>query len=470
MAQKLDVDVTADQVSENAFTHTLRASGHVHARYGNLAVTADELQFNLETRRGELSGHVQAASPDFVVNADDARFDLRAHEATLRHFSGHWRTRAQFHGDTLELGPRVFLLKDAFLTPCMHPQPDLGMVAHAIRYYPTEDAMNLVAQSVAVQVWGHDAVFLPYFATTIGPRKNHWNADFMPTFGFDAYQGFLTSTRLDFSFGQGSRGTIPISLSSGRGLSAAFDHVLALGPGDLSDSVGWDTPWAANRGGLRSLNAYRAGGPWGGRWELVANYREDMNGQPVSRLPELGWLAPVRSYFGVVTIAPELRLGNLYEETSGEQSWRFRAAAPLNSTVWSPAPWFQSWVSAQPFFHAYSADRYGGFQADWLNRQPLLPDLALSETGELIRTYGDTPFIYDRQLDAERVRLELDKSFGSRFSTTLMASWSRLNQQGPFSLEDLMLAGTYNWNCFGFTLALHPLVLGVETHFQLLNF
>ncbi|HEY9721890.1 MAG TPA: hypothetical protein V6D47_07735 [Oscillatoriaceae cyanobacterium] len=470
VADPLDVDVTADSVSEDAVTHVLRATGHVHASYHDIVVTADALSFDLGTRRGELSGHVQATSPNFALTADDARFDLRANRATLTHFSGHWRQRVQFHGESVDLGPKVFVLQDAFMTPCMNPEPDLGMVAKSIRFYPSENQMNFSAQSVAVQVWGHDVVFLPFFNTTIGPRKNPWNTDFVPAFGFDAFQGFLTSTRLDFSFGNGSRGTIPISFSTGRGVSAAFQHVLALGPGNLSNSVGWDTPWAANRGGLRAMNAYRFGGPLGGRWEMLANYREDMNGQPVSRLPELGWVAPVLNPLGLLTLSPELRLGNLYEETSGVQSLRFRAAVPLNSAVWTPRPWFQSWISANPFFHVYSDRQYGVIQADWLSREPLLPDLILSETGELIRTYGDTPFIYDRQLDAERVRLQLDKGFGARLSTTVMASWSRINQQGPFSIEDLMLAATYNWNCFGITLELHPLILGVDTHFQLLNF
>ncbi|MFP5504293.1 MAG: hypothetical protein ACLGIN_17545, partial [Candidatus Sericytochromatia bacterium] len=417
------------------------------------------------------SGHVTARGKDFEGRADRARFDLEAESGEVFGFRGRWFGKAQVAGERLLVAPGRVEVENGWVTPCQHDEPDIKLTARRIRYHPDAERLNLVLDGMSLEVWGRDVLALPYYTATVGEDTEDWHGDVFPGFGFDAYRGFLTTTRLDFSLGENSRGSIPVAFSTGRGWAAGVQHYLALGPGELKNEVFYETPWAANRGGVRSYNSYRAVARGGGIVEAAADYRADVNGMPVTRAPDLSWLPPSQHLFGLVSVRHELRAGYLLEEMSGAQSMRLRWAAPMNTPIWTPVPGWQTWVSGVPFVHAYGADAfYGGGSLAWTHRQEAPGGLVLTETAELGRILGETPFFHDRAYDVERLRLQADKDWTPRIATSVMTSWSRLNQQGPFAIEDLALTGTYRWNCFQTSLVFRPLILGTEVRFQLLNF
>jgi hypothetical protein len=249
-----------------------------------------------------------------------------------------------------------------------------------------------------------------------------------------------------------------------------MDHFLAVGPGELQNSVLVETPWAVSRGGLRALNAYRWSTRDGSRWELGADYRADMNGIPVSRLPELVWTPSSLRWPGVATLTNEVRAGYLWEESTDVKSPRFRWAAPLTSVIWEPVPFYQTWLNGMAWVSRYQDSAFYGGNVAWQHREPVAEDLAFSQAIELQRVFGETPFTHDRQYDTDRLRFGVDKVWSSRLSTSLSGSWVRLKQEGSLSLEDVAFTGVYRWNCFSVTLALHPPVYGVDLRFALLNF
>lgn len=465
-----EIELTADSIVHDDLAHTVTARGNLIITYGDVRATADTLVFDTEKRQGALSGNVAIVGPTYSMTAEAARFDLLGRTAELQRFSGRWANRAQLSGDSLTVTDTVITLHQGFITPCLSPEPDLRLGAKAIRYFPRAEFLNLAADEVTLQVFDKTVLALPTFSSTVGREKEVWRSDFLPAFGFDAYRGFLSSTRLDFSLGENSRGTIPVTFSTGRGWSAAVEHFLAVGPGELQNTAQVETPWAVSRGGLRMLNGYRFSTRDGSRWDFAADYRADMNGVAVSRLPEAAWIPPALYWRGVLTVNNELRAGYLWEEQTEVKSYRLRWAAPFTTVIWEPVPRWQTWVSGAAFFNRYADSQFGGGVVTWSHRQPLLPDLAFSQALEVQRLGGETPFAHDRQYDTDRIRLGFDKSWGSRLTTGVSASWSRLRQEGNLAIEDVTIGTTYRWNCFSTTLVLRPLVYGVDLNFALLNF
>jgi hypothetical protein len=465
-----ELELTADTVVHDELAHTIRASGNLIVTYGEAIVTADELVFDTVSRRGSLKGPIAVKAPTFSLEAETARFDLVARRAELERFSGRWANRAQVGGAQLTITEDVITMRDGFVTPCQAPEPDLKLGASRLQFYPRAELLNLAAEGVTLQVWDRTVLAVPAFSSTIGQDKEAWRSDFLPRFGFDAYHGFLTSTRLDFSLGENSRGTIPVTFSTGRGWTAAVEHFLAVGPGELQNTAQFETPWAVSRGGFRFLNAYRFSTKDGSRWDLALDHRADMNGIPVSRLPDVAWVPPSLQWPGVVTVSSELRAGYLIEEPTEMKTYRLRWAAPFSTVIWQPLPFWQTWVSGMAFANRYQDSQYGGGVVGWQHRQPILPDFALTEGLELQRVYGETPFAHDRIYDTERLRLGIEKDWGARFSTRAGVAFSRVHQATEFSLEDMTLGATYRWNCFSFNLNLRPVVYGVDFNMQLLNF
>jgi hypothetical protein len=468
--ENAELEVQADEVSHDERAHTMRAAGHLVITYGAATATADELVFDTEARRGALRGHVTLTGPTFDLTAEAAQFDLLARHAELDHFKGRWANRAQLAGEQLVIEENVITLKEGYITPCMAPEPDLSLGARTLRYYPNASLLNLAAEGVSLRVWDQTVLVVPSFSSTVGKEKEPWRSDFLPAFGFDAYRGFLTSTRLDFSLGENSRGTIPITFSTGRGWAVGMEHFLAVGPGELQNTVMVETPWAVSRGGVRVLNAYRFSTRDGSRWDIAADYRADLNGLPVSRLPDVSWTPPSLWWRGVGTLTNEVRAGYLWEESTDVKSPRLRWSAPFTSVIWGPLPSYQTWVNGNAFLSRYADSQFYGGSLAWMHREPILEDLAFNQALEVQRVSGETPFVHDRMYDTDRIRLGLDKGWGPRLSTSLSASWVRLKQQGDLSIEDVAVTAIYRWNCFSVTLALHPLIYGVDTRFQLLNF
>lgn len=464
-----ELEVEADEVAHDEAAHRMTARGNVRARFRDVTVQADSLSFDTLSRQGEIAGHVRVHGDLYDLSAERGTFDLRANHAELEGFRGRWLGRAQVAGKRLVIGPQLLTLEEGTITPCLHPEPDLRLAARTLRYYPNAERLNLGAEGVALKVWDYSLFEFPFYTATVGEEKETWDGGLFPLFGFDAYYGFLTSTRLDFSFGENSRGSLPLRFSTGRGWSAGLEHVLAVGPGELENVAMYETPWAVSRGGLRLNNAYRMAFRDGSRLELAADYRSEVNGQPVSRLPEVSYFPPSLAIPGVLYIHNELRAGYLWEESSEARAPRLRWSAPITTPIWSLLPQWQTWLSGGAFYHHYLDDAFGGGSLAWNHRQVPIEGLAFSQTLELARMAGRTPFIHDRQYDAERVRAGVDKDWGPRFTTSAQASWSRVNQQGTFGIEDLTLTGTYRWNCFGFALSFRPLIYGVDFRVLMLN-
>jgi hypothetical protein len=468
VAQSSDEPLTieADRTTYLEDGQVVDAVGHVRVEHLGVLLQCEALHLDLRTRKGTMTGPVLVKGGPFEVEAAGASFDLDAKLADLSDFRGHWADRAQFAGDRLLVGTKVFQLERGWVTNCLAPQPDLQLVARTFRYFPEALDQNLAGEGVALRVFGHDLLTLPYFNATVGKdQRTDFDAGALfPAFGFDAYRGFLTSTRFDFSLGENSRGSVPVEFTTGRGWTAGIEHSLGLGPGELHNGVEVQTPWATGRGGVSVLNAYTWPLRDGSQLELDGDYRAFLNGQPVHRLPDLGWQPPTLNAFGLVAIRPELRAGYLWEESSGQQATRFRLASSLDTPVWAPLPGWTTSLNLSPWLHHYVFTPFAGFTSAWNLRQDWGHGLATNQAAELARVYGQTPFIFDRQYDAERLRLGLTMDWSPALFTGVSGSWSRINQAGPFSVEDIAVTNTYRWNCFGFSLVLHPLVWGVETH------
>lgn len=466
-----EVTLSADRQEVDDTTGVLTATGHVMITNGAMTITGERLRLERVSGRGELAGPLKLQGPGFEVSAARATFDLKARTADLYAFTGRWGTRAQFAGERLRLGDDLIELEHATATPCMHPEPDLMLVANRFRYYPKATVLNFQASGVGLRAAGRDLVTWPELGSHVDEHhRAGFDAWMFPSFGFDAYQGFLTTTRFDFTFGEGSRGAIPIVFSSGRGISAGIEHALGLGPGDVSNAVRYETPWATGQGGLRVQNAYQWRGRDGSRYELAADYRANLNEQAVHRLPEASWILPYYSLGGLLSYQSEFRAGYLWEEYSNVQATRLRWAAPYTTAIWRPMPAWQTWVNGQGFANHYGFGHFVGGQLAWNHRQTLTKDLALLQTLETVRVNGQTPYIHDRLIGADRVRFGLDVTWFPALSTSVTTAWSRLEHQGPLIIEDLSLTNTYRWNCFAFSLSLRPLVWGVDGRFQALDF
>jgi hypothetical protein len=463
------VELAADRLEVDEATGVLTANGHVVLERPGFRLEAEALRYERATGRGEVAGPLRLRGEGFEVDAERATFDLTARVADMYAFKGRWGSRAQFAGNRLRLSDDLIELEGAAGTTCLHPEPDLLLTARRFRYYPRAQTLNFTGSGVALKAFGREILTLPELNTTVDDKeKPGFDAWAFPAFAFDAYQGFLTSTKFDFTFGESSRGAIPVVVSTGRGLSAGIEHALGVGPGEVLNAVRYETPWATGQGGLRAQNGYQWRSRDGSRFEVSADYRANINEQAVHRLPEASWVLP--SYrLGPFSYQSEVRAGYLWEESTNVQATRVRVAAPFGSPVWEPLPGWNTWITGSPWAHHYGFTHYWGGVLDWNNRQAVLPDLALTQTLETVRVDGETPFVHDRLIGADRVRLAVDKNWGPRVSTGLYGVWSRLHNAGPLLIEDVGLATTYRWNCFSLQVTLRPLVWGVDTRFQMLE-
>ena len=465
------LDVTADRFAYDR-RGMLHAEGHVAFAGAGVTATADALEFDTASRRGMLEGNVVLSGQGFELTAARASLDLAADDAVIDDFKGQWNHRVYMAGAKLDLGRDRVVMTDGYLTMCRDPHPDLTLWAHRVRYYPGASILNLTASNIQVRAWDKTILAWPVVNSTVNEKKPavHTALSFLPKFGFDAYQGLLTTSQVDFSLGDRSRGSIPISYSTERGFTGALEHVLGVGPGELQDDASFGTPWVAGQGGYRFTNAYRWGYADGSKWEVNMDYRADVNDQAVTRLPEIVWTPAVWNWPDVVSVNAQATGGYLWEETTGIQTTRFGATAAIATPPHPLGPWDSHWFTLNSFATLFGTGPYAGFVADWNHRQTWSPDLDTNETLEFSRNAGSTPFVFDRQYDAERTRFTIDKNWGAPVLTSLVVSFSRVNEQGSFGLEDLALETTLSWHCFGVTFGVHPLVLGTDFQFHLLNF
>ncbi len=463
------IELSADRLEFEEGTGVLTASGHVVLERQGMRLEAEMLRYERKTGRGDVAGPLRLSGEAFEVEAERATFDLTARVADLYAFRGRWGRRAQFTGMRLRLGENVVELETATGTTCMHADPDLALAARSFRYYPNAQTLNFTATGVALHAFGRELLAMPELNTTLGDRQepgfDNW---IFPAFAFDAYQGFLTATRFDFTFGEGSRGAIPIVFSTGRGLSAGIEHALGVGPGEVVNSAKYETPWATGQGGLRIGNGYQWRGRDGSRYEIAADYRANINEQAVHRLPEASWTLPSHR-LGPLSYQSEVRGGYLWEEATNVQATRLRWIAPFQTTIWQPVERYSTWLSGSAFANHYGYTHFWGSQVAWNHRETLPWGLALTQVVETVRVDGQTPYVHDRLIGADRLRLGVDKDWGPRLSTGVATSWSRLFNQGPLIIEELGLATTYRWNCFSLQVTVRPLIWGIDTRFQLLE-
>lgn len=468
-AADVPIDLQADRLEMDEAGQVLTATGHVVLEREGLRLEAEALRYERRTGRGEVAGPLRLLGPTFEVEAERATFDLAARVAELYAFKGRWARRGQFQGLRLRLAEDLIELESARGTTCLHADPDLALAARRFRYYPQARLLNFTASGVALHAFGRELVALPELNTTLDDKQRPGFDDWIfPAFAFDAYQGFLTSTRFDFTFGEGSRGAIPIVFSTGRGISAGIEHALGVGPGEVLNSAKYETPWATGQGGLRLGNGYTWRGRDGSRYEFAVDYRANLNEQAVHRLPEASWVMPAYR-LGPVSVSPELRAGYLWEEATNVQATKLRAVAPFQTAIWMPLRGYQTWVDGAAFANHYGFTRMAGGVVTWHHREDLPFGLGLSQGLETVRVDGETPYVHDRLIGADRLRLGFDRNWGPRFTTIVAGSWSRLYHQGPLLPEELGITGIYRWNCFSLALTVRPLVWGVDTRFQLLE-
>lgn len=462
------IDLSADVLEMDEAAGVLTAKGHVVLEREGLRLEAEALRYERKTGKGAVAGPLRLTGEAFEVTAERATFDLAARVAELHAFRGRWGRRGQFAGTRLRLGEDLVELETAVGTTCMHAEPDLQLAARRFRYYPKAERLNFTATGVALHAFGRELVAMPELNTTLDEREQPgFDSWIFPAFAFDAYQGFVTATRFDFTLGEASRGSIPVVFSTGRGISAGIEHALGVGPGEVLNSAKYETPWATGQGGLRVGNGYQWRGRDGSRYELAADYRANINEQAVHRLPEAGWTPPFQR-LGPLSYQPELRAGYLWEESTNVQTARVRLNAPFQSTIYEPLPGYNTWLSGAGFANHYGFGHFAGALVAWNHREALPWGLALTQVLETVRVDGATPYVHDRLIPADRVRLMVDKDWG-RVSTGINTSWSRLLNQGPLIIEELGLATTYRWNCFSLQVTVRPLIWGVDTRFQLLE-
>ena len=463
------IDLAADVLTMDEATGVLTARGHVVLERPGMRLEAEALRYDRKAGKGEVAGPLRLSGAQFEVEAERATFDLTARSAELFAFRGRWGRRGQFQGLRLKLSEDLVELESAAGTTCMHADPDLSLAAKRFRYYPRAERLNFTASGVALHAFGRELLTLPELNTTLDEKERPgFDSWLFPAFAFDAYQGFLTSTRLDFTFGEASRGSIPIVFSTGRGISAGIEHALGVGPGEVVNSAKYETPWATGQGGFRLGNGYTFRGRDGSRYEIAADYRANINEQPVHRLPEASWILPSHR-LGPLSYQSELRGGYLWEESTNVQATRVRWHAPFQTTIWQPFGGWHTWVSGAAFANHYGFTHFVGSQVAWNHRETLPWGLALTQVLETVRVDGQTPYVHDRLIGADRLRLMVDKDWGPRLSTGVNTSWSRLLNQGPLLIEEIGLATTYRWNCFSLQVTLRPLVWGVDTRFQMLE-
>ena len=463
------IDLAADRLEMEEATGVLTARGHVVLMRGGLRLEAEALRYDRKSGRGEITGPLRLQGETLEVTAERATFDLTARSAQLYDFKGHWGRRGQFVGTRLSLSEDLIELDAAAGTTCMHPDPDLTLVARRFRFYPRAERLNFTASGVALHAFGRDLISLPELNTTLDEREQPgFDSWLFPAFAFDAYQGFLTATRFDFTLGEGSRGTVPIIFSTGRGLSAGIEHALGVGPGEVVNSAKYETPWATGQGGVRVGNGYTWRGRDGSRYEIAADYRANINEQAVHRLPEASWMMPSHR-LGPLSYQSELRGGYLWEESTNVQATRLRWNAPFQTTIWQPLAGYNTWLSGAGFANHYGYTHFWGGLVAWNHRETLPWGLALTQVIETVRVDGQTPYVHDRLIGADRLRLMVDKDWGPRLSTGVNTSWSRLLNAGPLLIEEIGLSTTYRWNCFSLQVTVRPLIWGVDTRFQLLD-
>jgi hypothetical protein len=465
------VTIDADRLVLDERTGRLEADGRVVIGRGDLRVEARKLVYDRRRGTGHLEGPIRALGLLFELEAQAADFHTGEGWADLLDFRGRWASRGRVWGKRLRLSEALIELEEASAAACTHESPDLLLLARRFAFDPRSRQANLLMQGLSLKASSATLLALPEWRARLDDR-HHAGFDgwVLPSLGFDAYQGWMSGTRLPFNLGADSLGSLEVLATTGRGLASGLQHALRLGPGELGNSVRYEAPWATGQGGLRALNRYTWRGLSGGSVELAGDYRANMNETAVHRLPELTAISPAWVLPGLGSVRPELRAGYLWEEVSGIRTWRGRLAAGLWTDTWEPLTGWRTWAVASPWGAHYAEHgHFAGLQAAWHARQQLGGDMTVTQMLETVRTTGATPMIHDRLIAADRLRLGLENRWHPRVSTRLEATWSRLLHQGPWLPEDAVLVGTYRWNCFALDVTLRPLVGGVDTRLRLLE-
>ncbi|MEB3330242.1 MAG: hypothetical protein VKQ33_13520 [Candidatus Sericytochromatia bacterium] len=465
------VTIEADRLALDEQANRLEASGHVVIGYGRLRVEASRLLYDRRRGSGRLEGPIRARGLLFELGARAAEFHTGEGWADLLDFTGRWADRGRFWGRRLRLSEALIELEDARAAACPHQDPDLVLLARRFAFDPRSRQANLLMQGLSLKASAATLLTLPEWRAHLDDR-HHAGLDgwVLPSLGFDAYQGWMSGTRLPFNLGAGSLGSLEVLATTGRGLASGLQHALRLGPGELGNTVRYEAPWATGQGGLRALNHYTWRGLTGGTVEVAGDYRANLNEAAVHRLPELTAISPAWVLTGVGSLRPELRAGYLWEELSGVRAWRGRLAAALSSDPWKPLTGCRTWAVASPWGALYAGHgHFAGLQAALHARQQLGNDTSLTGMLETVRTTGATPMLHDRLVAADRLRLGAEHRWHPRISTRAEAAWSRLMHEGPWLPEDALLVGTYRWNCFALDVTLRPLIGGVDARFRLLE-
>ncbi|MEB3223930.1 MAG: hypothetical protein VKS61_17785 [Candidatus Sericytochromatia bacterium] len=465
------VSIDADRLILDEGTGRLEAEGHVVIARGDLRVQARKLVYDRRRGTGRLEGPLKALGLQFELEAQGAEFHTGEGWADLLAFKGRWADRGRFWGRRLRLSESLIELEAASAAACTHDEPDLLLEARRFAFDPRTREANLVMQGLSLRASVATLLSVPEWRARLDD-SHHAGFDgwVLPSLGFDAYQGWLSGTRLPFNLGPGSTGSLEFLATTGRGLASGLQHALRLGPGEVSNAVRYETPWATGQGGLRALNRYTWRGEVGGHLELAGDYRANLNETAVHRLPELTATSPTLTLSNWLSLTPEVRAGYLWEELSAVRTLRGRVAASCTTGTWEPLPGWRTWGVAAPWAAHYTEHgHFTGVQAAWHAREQLSADTSVTQMLETLRTSGATPMIHDRLIAADRLRLGLEHRWHPRVSTRVEGVWSRMLNEGPWLPEDALLVGTYRWNCFALDVTLRPLVGGFDTRFRLLE-
>lgn len=203
------IRVTAVNEEFHPETQEFTAEGSAKIVYGDITLTADQVTGNADSGEVEATGHVHFQNAARSLTGNTFKYNFKT-DVGLATNANAGSDHMYFRGAEMKSEPGKYTLKDSRFTSCDLENPHYYITARELVIEPNK---MLTAKGVSLVMYGKTLFRLPTYHARLGPHKRKTGLR-LPNIGVERSGGFFAGYGFDLDHSLDTQDTLDVRLST----------------------------------------------------------------------------------------------------------------------------------------------------------------------------------------------------------------------------------------------------------------